>query len=428
MIKFNENIKYSVLSYKHVNTGSLDIGIFRYLFNTFLLFSLIFSIHFIGMPWYVSLRNIVILYIIFSFWQHRNINLNTTMFYITDLSWILMSLFICAYSWFIVIVNQVWSNQYMIAISTLNFFVFVVILPFFTIRIFKNAIIFCKCLIYACLIQSAIVITSFAFHPVRIFLESIQLMDVSRYSYRIIGLGIAGSGGSVYLLCGLIAAGYLFIIGENKSTIITSMGFIIIAIAFTGRTGFYAALAIILYLMIFSAKNIIDIIIVNLKMIVFLGIVIVAGYVLLINIRGIDLQLFNYTYDRLWELFREGMNSDALSGINNVNSPIPGLSFETIVGTGLIRVVTSSGAIFANDSGYIQRYAALGIIVCIVSYTSFYTYVTSLIHNVPKIDKRYLFFCLLLLFVIEYKEPFIYMLVYPFTLIMISRLSMIRSK
>jgi len=395
----------------------------RYILNTILLLFTVFSIHFNGAFSFLTPRIIAIFYIVFICNGKRLLNFATIRINKTDLAWFASSLFVLVYAWIIVSLRDVSGDSYAIIDSVLNFFIFVAILPMFADKIFKNAIHFSKCLLYASVIQSIIVIMSFAFLPVRQFLENIQPLELWRYGWRNIGLGIAGAGGSVYLFCGIISAGYLLIKGDRRSLLFIEIFVIFIAIALVGRTGFYSALLLFLYLLFFNAENIKVKVLTNIKMLSITGILIILGYIVLLSIDGVNMQLFNHTFDRLWELFRYGLNSPTLNNINNVDSAIPGLSFETIVGTGIRRGITPSGLVFLHDGGYVQRYASLGIIVCVFSYTTFLTYISRLMKRIPRFEKKYIIFCLLLLLMIEYKEPFIYMLAYPFTLIMISRLS-----
>lgn len=395
----------------------------KMLINTILMFFVVFSIHFKGMPWHVSPRIIGMLFIIFIFNRRSIFNIAKFRISKTDFIWIISSVFILVYSWFTIVINDAGNSIYTISDSAFNFLIFVCILPLFAVNMFEDASHFCRCILYACVIQSIIVLMSFVFLPVRELLETIQIMDFSRYDWRIIGLGIAGAGGSVYLLCGLIAAGYLIIKGEREVSVFLAICIIFIAIAAVGRTGFYAALLILFYLVLFNSKRIKSKVLTNLKLLTIAGLVIIFGYFFVFYLFDIDMQLFDYTYFRLGELFRDGLNSRTLNSINNINIAVPGLSAETLIGTGITRGITSSGVIFMHDSGYVQRYAALGILVCILSYVSLYVYVIKLLKRVPKMDKLYILYCLLILFVLEYKEPFIYMLAYPFTLIMISKLA-----
>lgn len=392
----------------------------RLFLSTSLLFFSIFSIHFQGVPEFLTPRILSMFILIFFFMGNKVINLHKETFSVTKILWIFSTIFIVIYSFIVTYFSKVDASNATIVSSTLNFLIFVGIFPFFMEKIFVDSKNFATCLLYSSLAQAVIVIFSFIFPGFRVFLEKIQVMEFWRYDWRVIGLGIAGAGGSIYLFVGIIAAGFLIISGELNFKNLTFMFVITISILLVGRTGFYAALALITYIVFFNSNNFVKNFKNAIKIFGFLLIGVLFFFMILCITPNFNFDMLVYTLNRAFELFEYGFDSPTLSGINNVEIPIPGISLETLFGTGVSRGLTSSGKLFMSDSGYIQRYASLGLIVAIISYVSFAIFIMQLIKNIDSSKRRYIVFCLLLLFIIEYKEPFMYMLAYPFTLVMFS--------
>lgn len=120
-----------------------------------------------------------------------------------------------------------------------------------------------------------------------------------------------------------------------------------------------------------------------------------------------------------FEIFQRG--ADASSWQDLLSQPIPSLTFDRLFGTGLVAAQNGVGNESGNDSGYIQTYFALGLIMALV----FYTTVALLLGKyVWRSHDRFLFAVLLgLLFVVEIKEPFIYKYIYPFLILTLAYLS-----
>lgn len=336
-----------------------------------------------------------------------------------DFLFILVNTFILIYTYLVAIYRNTLGNGITIVSSVFNFFIFVVIYPYFSTSLFESPEDFSKSMLYASFIQSVIVIISFLVPGARTFIESIQYNpeNFSRYYWRIIGLGIAGAGGSVYLFTGLMSAGYLYLKKQLRLKDSLAAMIIIVSIVLVGRTGLYCVIALFVFFAVRNMLFVNKIKIKDLKIVVGIIVVIIILGFIVGQLNIINKALFSYTINRAFELF----SSSGMDIVNYLTS-IPPLTMETIVGTGITRGTTSSGLYFWNDNGYVQRYGAMGLIACIISYLSYIYLVIMTSKKLPKSEKSYIIFCLLLLYIIEYKEPFIYMLAYPYVLIMIARL------
>ena len=111
-------------------------------------------------------------------------------------------------------------------------------------------------------------------------------------------------------------------------------------------------------------------------------------------------------------------DNDTTDALNEM--PVPPLSFETIIGTGRVRSITGNGNASGHDSGYVQTYYSLGLLLAIFFYIFFLIFAIFLIQR-NKFQKYYdskkqkiLYLLILIVFVIEIKEPFIFHYSFPF--------------
>ena len=111
----------------------------------------------------------------------------------------------------------------------------------------------------------------------------------------------------------------------------------------------------------------------------------------------------------------EAFNFRKNSTLEELNTMyIPPVTIETIIGVGRVKSETGFGNASMNDSGYIQTYYSLGLIMSVIFYLtyfclSFFRWLNS------KRDPLILTF-LIIVFLVEYKEPFIFKYSLPFLL------------
>lgn len=397
-----------------------SIKTYRMTINTLILFFTVFSMDLKGAaikPRFIVMGFVLAVYL----YEVIFIKKSKVTFYKYNLYWIIFLLVILSYSIIVVSVNNVWDTHNAIN-DTINFVIFLGIYPIILKNFFKDEKEFCQALTYATTIHSLIVIYSFISPNMRRILEMMQVMPFERYNYRIIGLGIAGAGGSIYLSVGLITCTYLLLFNNTKKNINRILFLIItVAIFLVGRTGFYIVLALVIYLLFFNNKTITK----NIKnstktIITWLALMIVLYFVVNIINVNINTELFTYTFNRAFELFTG--ESKTLNELNNMNQNIPSLSFETLIGTGIVRGETATGLIIQHDGGYIKRYVSIGLIMAIISYSGYILYNLISFSRMSTSKKWFMYYVMFLLLIIEYKEPFIYMLAFPFTILMISNL------
>ncbi len=374
-----------------------------------------FSIHINGFTGLFTLRNLAIMItiIVYCIFCHLKLRIDFSDKYYKRFffSWV----FILAYSVILIVLQDVSrSDLHNIFRSTFNFFVLVVVLPELICRIENRFERYSKIIILATVIQAVIVICSFLFPSIKQYLYRIQSFDDNWLSYRTVGLGIAGAGGTVYLFCGFMVISYCILFKEHSALMYIAQFIVLFAIILVGRTGFYMALATVAIVVV------INIVRHNINLIKNMGKLILALIVAVIAISfigsrvDINESLLQSSFRRLNELWTTGRTLQTIS-----NMEVPGLTFlNFFIGTGLTKGYGFDGVRIWNDSGYVQRFFALGLLPAFLSYLCFVAYVVRLTKRINDRTKRIFWYCMLvLLMIIEYKEAFIFYLALPFTLI-----------
>lgn len=381
-----------------------------------LLFFTVYSIHFTFMPITPRIIALVIVLLVFLLRPKYRIDMSSVFFLVA-------CGLVVLYSYFLVSSLHVNSNYAtLVPSSTLNFFIFVGVFPILSFDLFKDEMDFCKALFFANSIQSLIVLLSAFIPAARVYLQAIQEMQFSRYNYRIIGLGIAGSGGSVYLFCGFLAGTYMLMRKDKNEwwfLILYILNFL--SITLVGRTGFYCACVLLAFAIVhLLRKRNIQCIKFILKAVV---ITVLLFFVLTMVMARFEsnTKVLEYTFGRLNEIFAEG---GAVQGLEIQNERFPDLGEALLTGTGVVRGYTTYGIRIWHDGGYAQRLASLGLFVGAFSYLSFFRYLWK--QNRPNRKTTtygIIILCMVIMLVIEYKEPFMYMMALPYTAVMIAMLS-----
>jgi hypothetical protein len=124
---------------------------------------------------------------------------------------------------------------------------------------------------------------------------------------------------------------------------------------------------------------------------------------------------FNTVIANAFELFYK--QGKVGSAVHVYNMEIPPLGVETILGTGLVRVLVGEG----HDSGYVQTYYSLGLVVAFAFYATLLSLLTKYFLRLP--GYRMLMVLLVcLMFIVETKEPFIFKYALPFYVLTCFRL------
>ena len=122
--------------------------------------------------------------------------------------------------------------------------------------------------------------------------------------------------------------------------------------------------------------------------------------------------MVGFNSDWFVDWIREGFSFRSNSTVEQLKEMyVPPLSFKTLLGTG--RVISENGLTNAslNDSGYVQTYFSLGLFMSVLFYVSFLF--LSFYRWLLGERNIFILFLLVILFLIEYKEPFIFKYAFP---------------
>jgi hypothetical protein len=185
-----------------------------------------------------------------------------------------------------------------------------------------------------------------------------------------------------------------------------NIALILISIFLIGRTGLIISLlALLIYLIpnLLSIKKIIiaSCILLIISQINYVGIVESS----MNNVDGFNIELFTAWIENAFRLEDNATSEDIKS------KPIPPLSFETIIGKGEVANLALGGNASGHDSGYVQSYYSLGLILAFFFYATYFTFLISLAKG---LRETALYLIIILVFIVEIKEPFIFQYTLPF--------------
>lgn len=415
------NVYRKNLQSKYVNKEMKSNSTFKLVILSIIVLFTVYSIHLKILPSVVSPR--ILLMFILSFIFFLRESKKTIKSFEWDkynlLIWGVFNFVLLVYSFIITYGHGALNSEYNAFVPVFNYFFMVVIFSYVLESFIVNEDQFCKAIILATLLQSIIVILSLS-NDVRTLLETIQYGDIDRYSQRVIGLGITGATGSIYLYTGLFANAYMILFKKKKLKYLISFIIIFIAITLVARTGFYVSVILLLFMIVMYGENFKG----KIKNLIYTFLLIILFVTigsLLMDTLEVNNDLIRYTLGRLDEILSLS-DSKTIKTISGMN--IPPLTIETAFGTGVRKGYINTGLLIWHDSGYVQRFMSIGFFMALFSYTSLVIYITNLIKRLTKFKKKQFFMMLLLIMlVLELKEPFIFTLAYPFVLLMLIRLT-----
>lgn len=392
------------------------------------LFFIVFSIHITGFEGLFTLRNlamgaVIVLAVIF-FKRKSVLNINTRS---EDLNWVLYTSFFFLYSIALVFINNApLGDTHNVLRSTFAFQMMVVILPFFLLRIEKRIDRFALALTIATTIHAVIVLGSFLSPGFKTYLFTIQAWEDDFLFYRVCGLGIAGAGGSVYLFCGFLANCYYLLFCRRHVLCFVSLIIILFSTMLVGRTGFFMEVGVMAYSFwrMSSLRTKKKGRMVTLLSIISSAVIIIAAVGLVERNTSVEYEKIDYSYNRLNDIVEGG----TLETIQNMR--VPDLNGMTLLfGTGMTKGQSFDGVLIWNDSGYVQRFHGFGLIPAIISYLILFIYLWKLQNRInDKEKRRFWVIPFLLMFIIDYKEAFIFYLALPFVLVMFIKLELYEQK
>lgn len=374
-----------------------------YFIKLLVVFAILYDINFLAFPSLTTARLSLLLLIFYAFYFRIRIN-------IVFIQYLVLIGFI-----FSLALIQFLFSQESTQISRLLWFVlYGIIGPVILNTLMKDKNEFFLLVTLSTFIQAIIALTSFITPSFKMFLYSTVIFTANfdeTQVLRAVSLSsVAGASLSVIQSFGVISALLLlrYTSFSAKFTLFLWLQILVITISIfiIGRTGLiisFLAIFIFLFSFRFTIKRII---------VATLAIILVYQ----VNFMGIlenqmkDVEGFNIDFFRAWIenafSFKDNQTSEDLKSM-----PIPPLTFETIVGTGKVENKNLGVNASGHDSGYIQSYYSLGLILTFFFYL---TYLSFLVCQIKAIETTVLYLLIALIFVIEVKEPFIFQYGLPF--------------
>lgn len=293
------------------------------------------------------------------------------------------------------------------------------------VNLFENIEEFFRVLLIVSIIQGLIIIAGMFVPGVADVIDGLYINSMVGWDYAYMrmygypgGINCITSTGSMQLSLGLISCIYFFI---KKSTVrwpymilYLFLSFCVTAVA---RTGLLIAVLGILYLLQISSFTR------KLKMISFILFVIITLIVILNSLGMLD--SLTEQFVRLTTLKDDGLSAAFLDyylqrGDFSGKVGIPGISWETIIGTGITSGTTGHGVYVNADGGFMRLYAGMGLPLAIIFYFSFFKACYKSCRDISSFQLRSVgWFFVIYLIIGELKEPFIIFKRYPIIMFLV---------
>ncbi len=381
----------------------MKFRVFPFLIKLVLIFSFLFDVNFINLPGLTTARLSLIFLLIYSILFKFKISRAC----LNALGVVIFVFLVC----FLQYLGSRESTQ----ISRIIWFaMYGIITPMLLSQGLKDPKEFFILITVACTLQALIAIFSFINPSIKAMLYNLVIFTVNfdeKQTLRAVALSSAGGASlSVVQSFGVISG--IFLLKYYSPKFMHGM-FLVLGIFFStlstfiiGRTGLVVSLlAIMVYLLSLKFK---------LKTIAFLvSVIILVTQIDLIqltdklmkDVDGFNIELFTAWIENAF-IIKDNATSEDLSSM-----PVPPISFETIIGTGRVTDINLGVNASGHDSGYIQAYYSMGLILATFFYLSYAFFLTKLIRFS---NFSILYFLLLMLFLLEVKEPFIFQYSLPF--------------
>ena len=376
----------------------------RFLINTILIFCIIYDFGFVRLPGLTSGRVVFVFICIKSISDYKSTRSNRDL--VRFLSFLAL-LFTAS------LIQYLNSMDFIQSSRILWFSIYSIITPFLLRKYFLNLEEFLYSILFATSLQSIIAINSFLNPSVKQSILNTIVVggnDMEDLIYRAVGFsGSSGAALSVIQFCGVFAGlmllKYCYPTAVRSTIIWLGILCCLLSTLIIGRTGLIISLLSIFYLL-FS--------IINLKKIIIISIITILisqiNFISILESKTKGIQGFETDFFLNW--IDDGLalkNNNTATAINEM--PIPPLSLRTIVGTGEVFDLRFMKNASGNDSGYIQTYYSSGFILAIAFYISYFMF---LFKETKSKNLFSLLFIIILMFIIEIKEPFIFKYVLPF--------------
>jgi hypothetical protein len=394
----------------------VKINIFFFSIKLALIFSFLFDVNFIALPGLTTARLSLVFLLMYS------------MLFRFKMSRVCLNALAVVAFVFLVCFLQYLGSRESTQISRIIWFaLYGIVTPMLLVQALKDQKEFFLLITIACALQALIAIFSFINPSIKAMLYDLVIFTANfdeKQTLRAVAFSSAGGASlSVVQSFGVISG--IFLLKYYSPNFIQSvflyLSIIIITLStfIIGRTGLVVSLlAIMVYLLSlkFKPKNIA----------VLVSIFILVTQIdltrltdkLMKDVDGFNIELFTAWIENAF-IVKDNATTEELS-----NMPVPPISFQTIIGTGRVTDVNSGANASGHDSGYIQAYYSMGLILAIFFYLSYAFFLTKLIRFS---NFSILYVLLIMVFLLEIKEPFIFQYALPFfiltTVLVISKSS-----
>ena len=293
-------------------------------------------------------------------------------------------------------------------INAIGTYVFFILYSFFSVFLFAGFFNWdfdklLKALAIVTVFQATWCILTYYIWDIRLLNETLFVIDkdenvdfLSESRLRSIG----GAGSSLSVCLALSSFSFLYFIARGKKIIINTLSYLYcgFAILLTGTTGLIASITALALFFIFSLKN-------KKRGFGFILLIPIA-LVLLFYVIGfaLDADQFGRLTEKLVGFYEDGLGNRTFEILKGQR--VSGISEGTIIGTGLFRGRAAGGVCF-HDGGYIRNYFALGLVMVTIFYSILYFIMWRMIQKTKQYFSLLIIF-LLIVMVIEYKEPYLF--------------------
>jgi hypothetical protein len=377
--------------------------VFYFAIKLILVFFLLFDINLQALPSITTARVAMGLIFLICFFRRVHIP-RKALYYAVVLIFILVLVFL----------QYLYSNEATQLSRFIWFILYGIITPLILVQVINNRSQFFLLVSVATAVQAVIAVISFVNPTLKTILYNNIIFtanfDENQVLRAVAFSSVAGASLSLIQSYGVISSLLLlhFLECSFKYRVLlwANIILILISIFLIGRTGLFVSfLALLIYIIpyLFSIKKIIiaSCIMLIMSQINYVGIIDKA----MINVDGFNVELFTAWIENAFRIEDNATSEDIKS------MPIPPLSFETIIGTGKVANLAIGGNATGHDSGYIQAYYSLGLILAFFFYATYFTFLISLVKG---LREPVLYLIIILVFIVEIKEPFIFQYTLPF--------------
>jgi len=385
-----------------------------FMMKCIMLFFFLFQIHFKGFPsWLGSEQISIIILSIILLLGNIRFKIKHTEVHLSIRKTLALIAFLFVYSIFALIKTKSYGIQGNSYLYTYCVFTAVIIFigSYGFQYIFKDIEEFFEALRLVTLLQAVCIIIFLVFPSIQnianVLFNTSEIYSKYTYGYHT-GIGVAEAKGAMKMVPGLAACLYFSFIKKNSTKYILSYLCIMVSSTLLARTGFIFGIVGLFILILGLRKQ-------TSKLLKIIVSSVIVGIICAVFI-FVDKEQILHHFSRLSSLYFEFKNGGIFNitffqkyfGIGSENV-FPGLTKETIFGTGIISGISGNRLKFITDGGYLKLYAAVGFPITVISYLLILIYLVKPTKNIKDHYLKYtLYFLIIYIFLGEFKEVHIF--------------------